>query len=445
MPQNHYQRIMNMQLTQAPLKKLELLLRELSPNRSVGFDYKRDPRTNNKAALLNHIIGTWTNEQIIQAWNALERSEATHTDYNITEGIAAAAAAALPTATPQATHNYADNNSNNSNNNSNNNDDAKQLAEILARMASKPTQAPLDSQAVIALIKPFAEEAEKRLREEATALTDAIEALKAPTRVVIENKTHHYTHDAGIQHKAFPTLLKAVSARLPDGHRLNIWLKGPAGSGKTTAAHNAAKALNLPFHFNGAIDTKFELTGFVDASGRYHRTAFRDAFEHGGVYLFDEVDSSNPSAVLAFNSALANGVFTFPDKQVSRHADCCVIAGANTAGNGANSEYVGRFKQDAAFLDRFILIEWELDESLERALATDTVWLDHVQKMRSKVRKREIKNFMITPRATLYGAALLRAGLDRNIVEQLAIRKGLNTDAWESLGGKTANTEEIPF
>lgn len=236
--------------------------------------------------------------------------------------------------------------------------------------------------------------------------------------------------DVGVQHEMFETLLHACNARMPNGDRLNVWLKGPAGSGKTTAAKMVASALGLSFTFNGAISTEYALTGFIDASGRYNRTPFRDAWEHGGVYLFDEVDSSNPNAVLAFNAALANGVFCFPDGMVNRHPDCVVIAGANTAGNGASSEYNGRFKQDAAFLDRFVFLEWNVDERLESAISPNAEWTERVQAVRSRINERGIKGHLVTPRASVYGAALLAAGVPQEQVEAMVLRKGLADDVW---------------
>lgn len=264
-------------------------------------------------------------------------------------------------------------------------------------------------------------------------LKEEIAKLDRPTKVTVEIKATGEVKAMGLQHKNFPLLLKACQATQPDGHRLNFWLKGPAGSGKTTAAKNIAKALNLPFHFNGAIDTKYDLTGFIDAAGNYHRTAFREAFEHGGVYLFDEVDSSSPSAVLAFNAALANGIARFPDGNIERHKDCVILAGANTTGQGASSEYVGRFKQDAAFLDRFVLIDWPLDEKLERAFSQDTAWVKRVQEVRKATAKRNLKNHMVSPRATLYGSALLAAGIDLDQVEAMTLRKGLAEETWKEI------------
>jgi MoxR-like ATPase len=84
------------------------------------------------------------------------------------------------------------------------------------------------------------------------------------------------------------------------------------------------------------------LTGFKSASGEYISTEFREAFEKGGLFLFDEIDASYPQAVLAFNAALANDYMDFPDKRILRHKDFYCIAAANTFGQGADRQYIGR-------------------------------------------------------------------------------------------------------
>jgi hypothetical protein len=174
---------------------------------------------------------------------------------------------------------------------------------------------------------------------------------------------------AGTQHKAFKSLVMLAMAL--NGEDKNIWLAGPAGSGKTTAARKLADALDLGerFDFNGAIDTEYKLSGFVDAKGRVVSTAFRKIWENGGVYLFDECDASMPGALLAFNAALANGVAAFPDGSIKRHPETVIIAAANTWGFGGDANYIGRAKLDAAFLDRFVTLAWGYDEDLERTIA----------------------------------------------------------------------------
>lgn len=230
----------------------------------------------------------------------------------------------------------------------------------------------------------------------------------------------------GPAHKDFPNLLAMARAKV------NILMVGPAGSGKTTAAEQLANALGLEFYFNGAIDTEYKLKGFVDAQGRVVSTEFRKAFERGGVYLFDEVDASLPAATMAFNAALANGWCDFPDKRVTRHPDTIIIAAANTFLGGATFEYVGRNKQDAAFVDRFMVLPWDIDENLEARLCSDQAWLAHVQRLRSNARRQGLK-VIISPRASIEGAKLLAAGLPWAFAEQAAIKKGMSADQWSAI------------
>lgn len=309
-------------------------------------------------------------------------------------------------------------------------DEASQLAALLAKLAGKGT---VDEETVKRIVQRQFEDENASISAHYTKLTKEFEMRAIPTVVHVVNPSTAETQDLGHQHHNFTTLLKMAQARTRDGHRLNVWIKGPAGSGKTTAAHKVAQALSLPFHFNGAISTEYELMGFKDASGFYHKTAFRDAYEHGGVYLFDEIDSSLPKAVLAFNAALANGQCRFPDAQIARHKDCVILAGANTSGTGATSDYVGRMKQDLAFLNRFVLIDWPLDATLETALASNKPWVAKVQKFRKLAEKRGIKGHIISPRATFYGEALLAAGIDEDTVMLATLKGGLSADAWESL------------
>lgn len=238
--------------------------------------------------------------------------------------------------------------------------------------------------------------------------------------------------NVGSQHKRFAALLKACNARLRDGSRLNIWLAGPAGSGKTSAAHAVAKALSLPFYSNGALILGYQVTGFVDASGRYHTTAFREAWEHGGVYLFDEIDASAPNAVIELNTALANGAMTFPDRaeQVPRHKDCVILAGANTFGRGATGDYNARAKQDEAFLSRFVMMDWPIDEAFERQLCGNVDWVSKVQAARGKLANAGIRNLTITPRATFYGEALIAAGFSESETADMVLRQGAPADVW---------------
>lgn len=229
--------------------------------------------------------------------------------------------------------------------------------------------------------------------------------------------------DAGIQHKQFPLLLKALAAKA------NVWLAGPSGSGKTTAAIAAANALSLEFRYTGAVGDAYALIGYNDANGKYVRTPFREAWEHGGIFLWDEVDASDPSALLAFNAALANGTMVFPDGMVKKHENCVLIAAANTYGHGATHEYVGRMKLDMAFLKRFAFISWGYDEELELATAPNPAWTKRVQAIRKRVAEKKIR-VMVTPRESYIGASLLAAGIGQPDVENMTVRSGMTDDQW---------------
>ena len=238
----------------------------------------------------------------------------------------------------------------------------------------------------------------------------------------------------GTPHPQFERLLRAASTRLPDGFAPGILLAGEASSGKTSGARMLAEALGLPWHFNGAISFPHEMLGFIDAGGTYHRTPFREAYEHGGVYTFDEVDRSDPVALLAVNPHLANGIATFPDGQVQRHKDCIIIATANTWGHGADGQYSGATKLDAAFLSRFpVRIGWDIDPQLEERLVGSGPWLARLRADREKARAAGLK-VLIDVRAGLAGAALLATGYSVQEAAEMTYLAALKPDQRRLLG-----------
>jgi hypothetical protein len=228
-----------------------------------------------------------------------------------------------------------------------------------------------------------------------------------------------------LSHYAMPDVLVSLACG-------NVALIGPAGSGKTTMAAQCAKALGLDFYFNGALQNEYKLTGFIDAKGEIVKTPFRHAFENGGVYLFDEIDASSPQALLAFNAALSNGQMDFPDKVVEMHPDFRCIAAANTYWTGADRQYVGRNQLDAATIDRFIMIEIDYDEDLERMLAGNDNWVKYVQAIRNKCKADKIRH-VVSPRASALGARLLQAGVEPSKVKDMVVFKGLDSATKERI------------
>lgn len=222
-----------------------------------------------------------------------------------------------------------------------------------------------------------------------------------------------------VAHNALPDLVTMVVAgTFP-------MLVGPAGSGKTTLAEQVATVLKRKFYLESRVTSEFKLLGFIDAAGHVVRTQFREAYEHGGVFLLDEVDASDPDALTAFNSALANGMAAFPDALVRRHEDFVAIAAGNTFGRGADRQYVGRNQLDAATLDRFVIIEVDYDEMLELELSGDVEWARYVQKVRKAIDLEKVRH-ICSPRASIMGAKLLAAGMERPKVEEAVVWKGLD-------------------
>lgn len=318
--------------------------------------------------------------------------------------------------------------------------EVNEVATMLAKLLAGGKQQPVDAHAVAEIAATTFNERAGVLKEAVRHMLDTFkldvandidEGLKSvkPREIVIKTERSEVKID-GLQHFKFEALLKACSAVKPDGNRLNIWLYGPPGTGKTGAAVNIGKALNLPFYTTGALLTKYDITGFIDANGKLIRSPFREAWENGGIYLFDEIDGSAPAALVAFNAALANGVMAFPDGMIQRHPDCVVIAAANTSGLGATAEFTGRMKIDMATLDRFTVMQWPIDEAIETALASNKQWLRTVLHVRKAVSDKGIKGVCITPRATIDGCALLNAGLDMDDVKSMVLRKAMSPEQW---------------
>ena len=273
-----------------------------------------------------------------------------------------------------------------------------------------------------------------------TTAKTTIEELIPPREIEIVDKTRGTVVSLGLQHNKFPTLLRACQARDHRDFRLNIWLTGPTGSGKTTAAEAVSKALSLPFGSDGSLDADYKVLGFRDANGHIISTQFLDIYQNGGIYVADEIDNWAPSALLSLNSALANGFCASPSGLINRHKDCCVIACANTWGLGATSDYVGRARLDAASLDRFQpKIDWPIDEGLEGAIADKMAgslgrdWHCLVIETRRKAHTQGLK-IIISPRATFNGLSLLLSGFTWKETVSMTIGAGISKDQFNAIG-----------
>lgn len=175
-----------------------------------------------------------------------------------------------------------------------------------------------------------------------------------------------------------------------------IMLIGPAGSGKNVAISQVAESLGLHMYYTNNASNEFKLTGFIDAGGHYQETEFYRAFKNGGLFFLDEIDNSDPSALIVINSALANGYMAFPHETIDRHKDFRIVTAANTWGKGADLQYVGRNALDAATLDRFDNIFFDYDRKLEECLYPNLEILKFMWSFRDAVLATRIPHIVST-------------------------------------------------
>lgn len=234
----------------------------------------------------------------------------------------------------------------------------------------------------------------------------------------------------GDSHVVLPDLILALGAGC------HVFLVGPAGTGKSTMAQQAAGALQLDFFALsvGPTTPTSKLFGYLDAGGSYHETPFRRAYEDGGLMLLDEIDNGHPGLLTELNQALALETCAFADGMVTRHPAFRLAATGNTYGTGADRQYVGRQALDAATLDRFVTIDVPVDEDLETraALAHAQSKPEQVERIIAEVRRlrrlAEHKKLplLFSPRATINAAKLIEAGASVAKATEWCVTRGLS-------------------
>lgn len=181
----------------------------------------------------------------------------------------------------------------------------------------------------------------------------------------------------------------------------NVYLYGPAGTGKTTLIQQVAKVLELPYYSGSGLLQKYEVEGYRNAAGEYVPTAFYKAFTEGGVYDAAELDSWSGEALVALNNATAGCGYTFPDGNGCQkaHPNFHFIANGNTCGRGADAAYNNRFQLDASTLDRFAFVKVDYCQEVELAAANgDAELVEFLQDLRKAIAAAGL-TYTATPRA----------------------------------------------
>lgn len=292
------------------------------------------------------------------------------------------------------------NNTNNNNNNNNNNmEEQNTTTTATAAAANNNVNNNVNSAALNFMSQMFAQQQEEgyqRGKKEAAAEVESLkkqldEAKNAGTgsviNVVVDGKKTTTKTDSVLDPN-FENILHLVAA-----HE-NVYLYGPAGSGKNTIAEQIAEALGVEFYYQNTLVTKFDVSGYKNAQGEYEETPFYKAWKNGGLFFADELDNSTAEAIIALNAALANGYYTFPNsgEKVAKHPDFYCIAAGNTNGQGATEEYCGRYQMDESSRDRFAFIEIGYNAKVEESICGGHLdILEFVRDLRSVTKSLQIK------------------------------------------------------
>lgn len=207
----------------------------------------------------------------------------------------------------------------------------------------------------------------------------------------------------GLFHKEFARIYQLAQARM------NIFIYGPTGCGKSHVCEQLANALELPFAFVSCTSGMSEgvLAGRLlpvgsDGMFSYVMSEFVTVFENGGVFLLDEIDAADPNVLLLINAALANGIVSIPNRvdnpYARRHPDFICVAAANTAGTNGDRQYSGRNKLDGSTLDRFQVgkVVFDYDYQVEKALCPDPDLLARMHKIRQAIDDNRLERAMST-------------------------------------------------
>jgi len=265
------------------------------------------------------------------------------------------------------------------------------------------------------------------------------------TRVEISLPETTITTD-GVFHMAMPDLLFNIQLGT------HTYLPGSPGTGKSHAAGQAAEALGWKFGSIsfGPTTPESRLVGGMTADGSFFEPMLlklvRFAMENpdsGAVMCLDEMDNGHAGVQATLNSLLANGWMTAPNgDHLTIGNNLVFIACANTYGTGPTAEFSGRNKLDAATLDRFAYLPWEIDLGLEEVLVRRffsddqqylaSHWLDVWRSARQNVATRGLKLF-VTPRGAQAGARMVAAG--RTVEKSLAQVLGnkVPADQWSKI------------
>jgi len=290
---------------------------------------------------------------------------------------------------------------------------AEPMPDNLADMIAEAIQSRIKAPAIDEnRVKEIAvEQANKVVEANADRFRPRVIEVKIPERVEsVRIEGAHYL---------LPRLINVMAAGLP------VYLWGPAGGGKSTAALQAATALQRSHELDTLDPSTFRsmVQGYCTPTGEPVHTSFTRAWVNGHVYIAEECDNAPGHVQTLFNTALANGHAPLAWGNAARKDGFGFVANGNTPGR-PTQEFPDRRPMSGAFRDRMYFIHWPIDPSIECRAAglaevpaptrevktcTPAKWVTWVMKMRAWT-VANAPTIVVTPRASLDGIKALAAG-----------------------------------
>lgn len=237
-------------------------------------------------------------------------------------------------------------------------------AEMLAKYGTMGADI-FEAVCKVAKIQPSSVDAKDVQRICADMIKDAKPTAADYGTITINNETHNVTGKVTAK-------FKAICTTIAKGYPLYMY--GDAGTGKSHTAKQVAEALGLDFYESQQVLFAHEMKGYGDAGGNFVPTPFFKAFTMGGLFFLDEIDASQPEALVVLNTAITNRRFDFPViGNVEAHPNFRVIAAGNTKMTGADIEYTARSVQDASTKNRFFFTNVDYTREIEDMLAGDDI------------------------------------------------------------------------
>lgn len=237
----------------------------------------------------------------------------------------------------------------------------------------------------------------------------------------------------------------------------NVFIPGPTGCGKTHVVEQLARYIRNP---DGTVGREYHViagtAGVTEADIKgtaipnlttgenvYVSSRFVELYENGGVVLVDEADAMDSNCLLTLNAAIANRFMPVPKRAsnpvAKMHPQFVCVFAANTYGHGADRQYVGRNKLDAATLDRFCngFVPMNYSEAVEMSLCPDMELYATLKQWRANIFTHRLQRFL----STRFVAGAYRAtqrGRDlAYIAKKLTADQGWSPDETRKVLGNT--------